>query len=137
MTIQNIGLLNAIGAKMDYINQRQSIIAQNVANSDTPGYRPKDLKEFDFASLVNVEDSTSQNVKVATTDDLHIPKADQAFDPKTRKQRDMYEVAPAGNSVIIEEQLIQAGRNTMDYNLMLNIYQKQIGMFKTALGTSR
>ncbi len=136
MTTQNIGLLNAIGAKMDYLNQRQTILAQNVANSDTPGYRPKDLKDYDFASMVDIEnDKGLKAVKVATTDDQHMPNVDQAFDPKSRKQRDMYEVAPAGNSVIIEEQLIKAGKNTMDYNLMLNIYQKQIGMFKTALGT--
>lgn len=137
MTIQNIGLLNAIGAKMDYINQRQTLIAQNVANSDTPGYRPKDLKEYDFSSLVDTHSATGGNVKVATTDDQHMPNAEATFDPKSRKQRDMYEVAPAGNSVIIEEQLIKAGQNTMDYNLMLNVYQKQIGMIKTALGTAR
>ncbi|MGH1455665.1 MAG: flagellar basal body rod protein FlgB [Alphaproteobacteria bacterium] len=134
MTTQNIGLLNAIGAKMDYLNQRQTIIAQNVANSDTPNYRPKDLKEYDFASLVNTGNDGVKDVKVAITDAQHLPDANGTFDPKSQKQRDMYEVAPAGNSVIIEEQLINAGRNTMDYNLMLNIYQKQIGMFKTALG---
>lgn len=135
MTIQNIGLLNAIGAKMDYLNQRQTILAQNVANSDTPGYRPKDLKEYDFSSLVDTEKTGVKAVHVATTDDQHMPNVDQAFDPKSRKQRDMYEVAPAGNSVIIEEQLIKTGKNTMDYNLMLNLYQKQISMVKTALGT--
>jgi flagellar basal-body rod protein FlgB len=46
----------------------------------------------------------------------------------------MYEVAPAGNSVIIEEQLMDAGQNAADYNLMLNIMQKQVGMIRTALG---
>ena len=40
MTIDNIGLFQALGAKMDYLGQRQRIISQNVANSDTPGYQP-------------------------------------------------------------------------------------------------
>lgn len=135
MTIQNIGLLNAIGAKMDFLNQRQSIISQNVANSDTPGYRPKDLKEYDFSSMLNTGDDVVDKVRVATTDEQHLPNAQDHFDPKSRKQRDPYEVAPAGNSVIIEEQLMKSGKNMMDYNLMLNVYQKQIGMMKTALGT--
>ena len=43
MTTQDIGLFKALGAKMDYLGQRQRVIAQNVANADTPNYRPNDL----------------------------------------------------------------------------------------------
>lgn len=137
MTIQDIGLFNALGAKMDFLNQRQTIISQNIANSDTPGYRPKDLVEYDFSSMLKASQggSGAKNVTVATTNEQHLPNADKSFDPRARKTRDPYEVAPAGNSVIIEEQLMSAGRNTMDYNLMLNVYNKQVGMIKTALGT--
>lgn len=138
MTIQDIGLLQAIGAKMDYLNQRQSLIAQNVANADTPGYRPRDLVDVNFADMLQAQ--TQNNVRpvhVAGTDETHITSNGEQGDVKARRTREPYEVAPAGNSVIIEEQLVNAGQNAMDYNLMLNVMQKQVGMFRVALGANR
>ncbi len=135
MTIQDIGLLQAIGSKINYLNQRQSIIAQNVANADTPGYRPKDLVDVDFSTMLKKELGGQKNVSVNTTNEQHLPNAQSTIDPKSRKDREVYEVAPAGNAVIIEEQLLQAGQNSMDYNLMLNVMQKQTGMFRIALGS--
>ncbi len=137
MTIQDIGLFQAIGAKMNYLNQRQGIIAQNVANADTPGYRPKDLVPVDFSTMLKSQMGGSKAVKpvsVAATDAQHIGGANNKMNLNAKKQRDTYEVAPTGNAVILEEQLINANRNTMDYNLMLNIYQKQVSMFRIALG---
>ena len=52
MTTQSIALFKAIGAKMEYLSQRQNIISQNIANADTPGYQPKDLKPVDFGQTV-------------------------------------------------------------------------------------
>lgn len=136
MTIQDIGLFQAIGAKMNYLNQRQGIIAQNVANSDTPGYRPKDLVPVDFSSMLKPQGGGSgvKSVSVSVTDEQHLGNANNHMNMKAKKQRNTYEVAPAGNAVVIEEQLINANKNAMDYNLMLNIYQKQVSMFKIALG---
>ncbi len=138
MTIQDIGLFQALGAKMDFLNQRQGIISQNVANSDTPGYRPKDLVPVDFADLVKNSAMPSNNkvsdVHLIGTNESHIGAGADQIDPKSRKQRETYEVAPAGNAVVLEEQLINAGQNSMDYNMMLNVYQKQVGMLRTALG---
>ena len=136
MSIQDIGLFNAISSKLDYLSQRQSIIAQNVANADTPGYRPKDLEKVDFGVLV--KSLTGENtLGVAITNDKHMPNPMADVDTKSRKQKKTYEVAPAGNAVIMEEQLLKSGRNTMDYNLMLNLYQKQVGMIRMALGQQR
>ena len=134
MTIQDIGLFQALGAKMDFLNQRQGIISQNVANSDTPGYRPKDLVEVDFSSMVQKQLDGGKNIPVAVTNEGHLPNPADSVNLHARKQRDTYEVAPVGNAVIMEEQLINAGRNAMDYNLMLNVYQKQVSMFRTAIG---
>ena len=134
MTIQDIGLFQALGAKIGYLSQRQGVIAQNVANSDTPGYRPKDLVPVDFSTMLKAQEGEA-SVSVARTNEQHMPNAEIVIDPKSRKQKDTYEVAPAGNSVIMEEQLMHAGQNAMDYNLMLNVYQRQVSMFRVALGT--
>lgn len=135
MTTQNIGLFKAIGAKMDYLNQRQRVIAQNIANSDTPGYRPSDLKPMDFSSVLkNVQDPGKMSVRLETTNVAHMPPEGKIADPKSAKQKNVYEVAPAGNAVIMEEQLINSNRTIADYNLMANLLQKNVGMIRTALG---
>jgi flagellar basal-body rod protein FlgB len=136
MSLQDIGLFTAIGAKLNYLSQRQTIIAQNIANSDTPGYRPQDLQKVDFSTMV--KDLVSpQGVNLSITDENHMPNPAAEVSTKERAQKKTYEVAPAGNAVIMEEQLIKSGKNTIDYNLMLNLYQKQVGMIRTALGSGR
>ncbi len=132
MTTQDIGLLSAISAKMDYLAQRQRVIAENIANSDTPGYRPKDLKPVDFSEVLSSV-TGDEKVNINRTKSGHMSPNADVQDPKAAKQKDTYEVAPVGNAVIIEEQMLKSGQNTMDYNLMLNVYQKQIGMFRLAL----
>lgn len=137
MSIQDIGLFNALGAKMDYLNQRQNVIAQNIANSDTPDYRPKDLVETDFSKLLKDDRSviSAPNVHLAKTNAVHLGQDGGKLDIKSRKQKETYEVAPVGNAVIMEEQMFNSGKNVADYNLMLNVYQKQVGMFRIALGS--
>jgi len=133
MTTQTIGLFKAMTAKMGYLNQRQQVISQNVANSDTPGYRPHDLTKVDFGRAL--KDVTKSNVVVPeTTHARHMPSYGQIDDPKNRESRVTYEAAPEGNAVILEEQMIKAAKTTMDYNLMSTLYQKNVGMIRTALG---
>lgn len=136
MTTQNIGLFKALGAKMDYLNQRQTIISQNVANADTPGYRPMDLKEVDFGTVLKgVTKSGRGGVQMVSTNAMHVGGSDEVAQAKEGKQKKVYEVSPDGNAVIMEEQMLKSGQTVMDYNLMTSLYQKNISMIKTALGT--
>ncbi len=135
MTTENITLFRALGAKMDYLNTRQRVLAQNISNGDTPNYVPHDLKEYDFGRLMkNIEEKGKLSVRMETTDGLHMPPPNTAPAPREGDQKETYEVAPAGNAVVMEEQLIKAGANRMDYNLITNIYKKNMAMMKTSLG---
>ena len=137
MTTENLALFKAIGAKMDFLGQRQRVVSQNVSNADTPGYRPQDIKEADFSKVLKNITETGKavpNVKMDTTSALHMPTPGDVNMADPRKQKETYEVAPVGNAVIMEEQLLKAGRTVMDYNLMTNLYQKNVGMIRTALG---
>ena len=136
MTTQNIGLMKALAAKMDYLDQRQRVLSQNIANSDTPSYQPKDLLPVDFGTVL--KRVTKENaVRPDTTNAMHMPSPSHIDDPKNRAQKEVYEVAPAENAVIIEEQMLKASQNMMDYNLMTSLYQKNVGMIKTALGRTQ
>lgn len=135
MTTQNIGLFKALGAKMDYLNQRQSIISQNVANADTPGFRPMDLKEVDFGTVLKGVTKSQSGVQIVSTNAMHVGGANEVAAAKEDKQKKVYEVAPDGNAVIMEEQMLKSGQTIMDYNLMTSLYQKNVSLIKTALGT--
>ncbi|MBI1326886.1 MAG: flagellar basal body rod protein FlgB [Alphaproteobacteria bacterium] len=131
---ESISLLQALGAKMNYLDQRQKVLAQNIANADTPMYRPSDMKKTDFGRVLrNV--TGERTIRVENTNAKHMPPASEAAvnDPKQGKSKDMYEVAPDNNGVILEEQMLKANQTNMDYNLMLNVYAKNMGMLRTAI----
>jgi flagellar basal-body rod protein FlgB len=133
MDIKNIALFQAMGANMNYLSTRQGVLAQNIANADTPEYRPRDLTDVDFGAVLQ-EVTGSKKVRMERTTPGHMMPGGNINMPDERKSRLMYEVAPDDNGVIIEEQMIKATQTTMDYNLMTNLMRKNIGMIQTALG---
>ena len=136
MTTQNIGLFKALGAKMNYLDQRQKVLAQNVANADTPAYRPHDLEKVDFGTVL--KKVTKDNVvRPATTDPRHLPAHNEVATPKNPEMKKVYDVSPTGDAVVLEEQMINANKTQIDYNLMTSMYQKNVGLIRTALGVGR
>lgn len=134
MTTQNLALFKAMTARMGYLDQRQKVIAQNVANADTPGYMPHDLTKVDFGATLKDIAGGGMTLMPASTNAQHMPSASKIDDPKNREQKMVYEVAPAGNAVVLEEQMLNSAQNMMDYNLMTTLYQKNVNMLRAALG---
>lgn len=133
MSLGDIAIFSAMGAKMNYLSTQQGLLANNIANADTPEYRPRELTEVDFGAVLQ-EVTGSKKVRMQRTSEGHIMPGGSIHDPRNAKSRITYEVAPADNAVIIEEQMIKATQTTMDYNLMTNLMRKNVGMIKTALG---
>lgn len=134
MSTESIGLFKAMTAKMSFLDQRQKIISQNVANADTPGYIPHDLVPVDFGAVMSKTlPGRPPVLRPVVTNDMHIGGKNEVDHPKNKKQKTTYEVAPAGNSVILEEQMVNATKTATDYNLMTTLYQKNVGMLRTAL----
>jgi flagellar basal-body rod protein FlgB len=133
--MNDIGLFNAIGAKIKYLGKAQEIVSQNVANADTPGYRPKQLTAVDFGAFLP-QNGTSDTLQLARTSGDHLLKGGgQPGQSKETPQKMTYEVAPAGNAVILEEQLIKANDIRMQYDLMVNLYSRNMQLMRTALGS--
>jgi len=130
MDLTKIPLFQLITKRMAWLSERQKVLAENVANVDTPEYRPKDLKAFDFRNYLK-EGSTK--LKLATTTDQHIaPKATERF--VMRPDAKPYENTPSNNKVVIEEQILKLGETKSDYELTTNLYSKHVAMIKSALG---
>jgi flagellar basal-body rod protein FlgB len=135
MSTQDIGLLQALTAKMSYLNQRQSILSQNIANANTPEYKPHDLKEVDFGAVLKdvLGEQGGAKLEPVTTDPKHMGGVNEIASPKNAIQKKTYETKPDGNAVVMEEQMVKSAQNTMDYNLMTTVYEKNIGMIRTAI----
>ena len=123
MTTQDLTLMSAMLRKMDWLEERQKVIAQNIANADTPGYRPQDVKPIDFKELLggsasklslSVGSADAGSSPLAMTQPDHIAADTLGGDKQevpTSAQKHPYEVAPAGNAVILEEQLLKMNEN--------------------------
>lgn len=136
MTTQNLGLFQALNAKMSYLDQRQKVLAQNIANANTPEYKPKDLTKVDFGTVLK-EVTKSNVVRPETTNPMHMPSAHDIASPDERKQKKTYDVMPTGNAVVLEEQMVNSAQTITDYNLMTTLYQKNVAMMRTAIGAGR
>jgi len=136
MTTQNLGLFQALNAKMSYLDQRQKVLAQNIANANTPDYKPKDLTRVDFSTVLK-EVTDSNVLRPETTNPLHMPSPNDIADPKNRQMKKTYDVVPTGNAVVLEEQMVTSAQTATDYNLMTTLFQKNVSMIRTALGVGR
>ena len=129
MDLNKIPLFASITRRMDWLNQRQRVLAQNIANADTPNYTAQDLKPLGFRDFLD-----GGRVQMAATDIKHIGfNKRQQGDFRAVKDKETYDKSPDKNSVVLEEQLIQVAESRMDYEMMTNLYKKHLGMLKLAL----
>ncbi|MEP0518655.1 MAG: flagellar basal body rod protein FlgB [Hyphomicrobiales bacterium] len=123
--------------KMHWHESRQRLLAENVANADTPGYRVRDLKKpaFSETSWLSAQQSTQQGPLTNKTHPKHIATG---MVPLTN-QMDMsraphFEVTPEGNEVVLEEEMMKVTANQMDYQAATSLYSKTMGLFRIAIG---
>ena len=119
--------------RLGYLNERQKLIAQNVANADTPGYAPSDLKPFTFAqTLTATAAGGGGGVDAARTNPAHMAgKVDTRSTWKAETTPDS-EVRLDGNQVVLEDQMIKMGEARMDYDTAVSLYTQSLGLLKLA-----
>ncbi|WP_240932662.1 flagellar basal body rod protein FlgB [Pelagibius litoralis] len=120
-----------LASRMDWLGQRQKVLAQNIANADTPDFVPRDLKPQQFRRMV--ERSAMPLATPEATQAGHIQTSSLRVDNRSVEQKERYETAPSGNAVVVEEQLIKVAQTQNDYNAITNLYRKQVAMMKMAL----
>ena len=130
MDLNKINLISAMSKKMGWLSQRQSVLAENIANADTPAFAPKDLVPFDPK-----RGATANKLAMANTSPMHrVGAGGLNSGAAAVAQKKPYEAAPAGNSVVIEEQMMKLSQTQADHSQIVNLYRKHIDMLKTAIG---
>ncbi len=141
MDIANIPIFAMLRSRLGYLSSRQRVIAENVANADTPGYGPHDLKPFSFqarmqgaASSASVVAATPAGTMAATQPGhMQAPGSGKglAAGVKSVKTQDS-ETTVDGNGVVLEEEMMKLTQSRMDYDAAVGFYQKSLDMLKLA-----
>ncbi|MEM9682854.1 MAG: flagellar basal body rod protein FlgB [Pseudomonadota bacterium] len=131
MDLSKFSVFRMMSGKMRWLSSRQGVLSQNIANADTPKFKPKDLKEVDFRKA---ETASPFQVELTRTHASHIGRSGETSDYRSVRERDPYESLPTGNAVVLEEQLIKVAQTRHDYELMTRLYRKHLQMFRIALG---
>jgi flagellar basal-body rod protein FlgB len=129
MDLSQIPLFDAISKRLSWLGERQSVLAQNIANADTPGYVAMDVKAPDFAGLVAGAGTRLPLLRTDPADIVPVGHFEQVAQPVT-------ESAPNGNAVQLEDQMMKISNNASDHALTISLYKKQLALVKMALGQS-
>ena len=141
MRPDDVPLLALLRQDLSFNSERQRVIANNVANANTPGFTAQDLDRAEFERAVSdvMSQRRSDNgLRLRTSRDTHIGMSDSgAAGGRTWTTRDTpdSETTINGNSVVLEEQMVRANETRMRYETALSLYQKSLGLIRTAIRT--
>jgi flagellar basal-body rod protein FlgB len=133
MAINDLPTLAALRTKMQWHQERQRVLSENVSNSDTPNFKPRDLVEPKFAQTgANVAGSIGALAMMRTsTSHIGPSGAAPSFDQNSRVG---FETRPAGNAVNLEDEMLKVAANQMDYAAVTSLYSKSMQLLKMAIG---
>jgi flagellar basal-body rod protein FlgB len=132
MNLDSIPLFSMIKGKLDHVGQREKLIAQNVANADTPGYMPTDLKPFTIGDA-GPSSRRLAGINPVRTNVRHL-EGEPAKDPGPYGSMDTpdSETTLTGNHVVLEEEMMKMTEARMDYEAAVGFYQKSLEMLRMA-----
>ncbi|MFS2318249.1 flagellar basal body protein [Maricaulis sp. D1M11] len=126
MRPDHVPVLNLLRETLGFQNQRQSVIADNVANANTPGYTPKDLDQAAFHRELQAQLRSGTAALETARGERRTWQTEDRPDTETTVN---------GNSVVLEEQMIKAAETRQSYETALSLYQKSLGMLRMAVRT--
>jgi flagellar basal-body rod protein FlgB len=130
MPISDIPIFAMLRERMEWHQERQRVLAENVANADTSNYQAKDLAPPDFERELSVA-----SISLATTEPDHISGGGGGGGPQfATEEHSRYEVRPRGNSVTHEDEMMKVASNQMDFETVADLYTRSLSLIKLAIG---
>jgi len=130
MAISDIPGLSALRTSMQWHQQRQRLLAENISNADTPNYRARDLVRPTAQALVT---GAQPGLTIARTSAAHIGPPGGALTFVAEQEKGS-ETRPAGNAVSLDDEMMKVAQNQMDYQAATSLYTRSLGLLKTAIG---
>ena len=129
MDPKHIGLFDLAERRLAWADRRQAVLAENIANANTPGYKPHDLRSF-AATLDQTNAVTPWRTRAN-----HLAGTTAATAPDEVVDR-THTQSPDGNAIALDEQLVKVAETDTTHALVTTIYKRYLGMLAMALGRS-
>jgi flagellar basal-body rod protein FlgB len=130
-----ITVFSLMKARLQMLGDRQKVIAENVANVSTPGFVPRDVDQDSFAAalqrMAGRSAGPSRTVMAATQAGHMAPPGGASTSYRMSRAPDS-ETTLDGNSVVVEEQMMKIAETRMDFETMVGLYQKSLGLLRLA-----
>jgi flagellar basal-body rod protein FlgB len=134
MGLVDIPIVAMLRTRLQWAQERQRVLAENVANADTPGFRPHDLTQPDFGPVARPAPLAPAQVSLAVTDAGHIGGGMSGTTLFRTTRAGGYEIHPTGNAVSLEDEMMKVAANALDYQAVSALYTQSLNLLKTALG---
>ena len=130
MAITDLPLFSMLRTRMQWHQERQRVLAQNVANSDTKDFKPRDLTPLQFeqagAGTAALTLRRPEGTRTAyTAGSMAGLAAGQGRGFETRQ---------SGTAINLEDEMLKVAANQMDYQAASSLYTKSLGLLKIAIG---
>jgi flagellar basal-body rod protein FlgB len=135
MSINDLPVLSALRTKMQWHQERQRVLSENVSNSDTPNFKPRDLVEPKFDSRGAGAASIGSLAMMRTATGHIAPSGGGQSFAQDRKVG--FQTRPAGNAVNLEDQMLKVAANQMDYAAVTSLYSKSLHLLKPRSARAR
>jgi flagellar basal-body rod protein FlgB len=133
VAVSDLPLVAMLKTRMHWHQTRQKVLAENVANADTPRFKPVDLKAPAFTVDGN---AVGGSLAIERTDAAHMTHVAARSGENEAKAR-KFETTPSGNAVNLEDEMLKVAQNQADYQLASSLYQKSLQMLRIAAGKGR
>jgi len=133
MDINAIPLFSMLKSRLGYINAREQLISQNVANADTPGYTPQDLQPFDVSKAMEGNGPQTGVINPQVTEPGHMqpPNLQSQIQWKVVDTQDS-DASLSGNKVTLEDEMSKMTDARMNYEEAIGFYQKAMSLIQMA-----
>lgn len=129
---------NLMTSALDYRAARQDMIASNIANADTPYYRPRDIRFEEALSQksASVFADKSQQLSMSRTNGAHLEGSGGSADKPTTFFRDGHMARNDGNSVDLDVESSEMAKNSTMFNAITAALKKDSMLFKSVIDAS-
>ncbi|WP_306252794.1 FlgB family protein [Parvularcula sp. IMCC14364] len=117
----DLDILRTYSAMAQHAAKRHEVLAGNIANADTPGYKAQDLKSF--AELYKAAERQGRDVEINTSDLVRAASGGVE--------------SPNGNNVSIEDQMLKTAETKGQHDMALAVYKKTLDLMRLSLGSNR
>jgi flagellar basal-body rod protein FlgB len=118
--------MDGLKARLQWLQARQSLVSSNIANANSPGFKPLDLQPFSAVS-------EQSGLAMAATDVGHLAGF-RGGSALSSLHSIPFETKPSGNAVSLEDEMTKLADIQLDYQMASQLYSKSLGLLKIAIG---